>query len=112
MKTLVAALLVSMSVSQAFADGVLYCSGVNQETQKTEDVLVIEPDMAVVLSEKGDQRFLSPQWERGEIVSFSNSKVLVTLNYKDKTITTTQRADGSSKVHTNFKCTYPGDEMD
>ncbi|MEK2644908.1 hypothetical protein [Bdellovibrio sp. BCCA] len=112
MKALFAILLVSMSVSSAFADGVLSCSGINQDSDQREDVIVIEPEVAILRGVQGDAKFLSYQGEQGDIATYSNSQLLVTLNYQDRTITTKNRLDGSYKMHTNFKCTGSGDDMD
>lgn len=112
MKAFFAFLLVSTSLSQAFADGVLSCSGINQDSHQREDVLYVEADLAILHTETGDSRFLSVIGQKGNAMTYSNSKVHVAVDGQARTITTTQRSDGSSKVHTEVKCTGTGDDME
>nr|WP_295904996.1 hypothetical protein [uncultured Bdellovibrio sp.] len=111
MKALLTTLAVFICASSALADGVLSCSGVNQDSNQREDVIVIEPEVAILHGVQGDAKFLSYQGEQGNVATYSNSQLLVTMNYQDRTITTKNRLDGSYKMHTNFKCTGSGDDM-
>lgn len=100
--------LVSLVTSAALADGTITCKGFDASKNVTEDVLMIEADMAILLTASGDESFLSPRWSNNEIKDYANDIYVVSVDLTAKTITTEKRIDGSKKVHTEAKCRHNG----
>ncbi|UOF02541.1 hypothetical protein [Bdellovibrio reynosensis] len=112
MKALFAALVMTLSFSQAFADGYITCTAIDPDNGQRDDIMALEADIAFILTEKGDDGVLSYIGEKNGVRNFSNSKVQVIMNNNDHTVTVIQRATGASKVHTELKCVGSGDDIE
>ena len=101
--------LMSVVASWALADGTITCKGFDADKNKAEDVLMIEADMAILLTASNNEGFLSPRWQNGQVKDYANDLYVVTVDRQANTITTDDLRSGAKKVHTDAKCRYNGE---
>lgn len=101
--------LMSVFATSALADGTITCKGFDAKRNKTEDVLMIEADIAILLTVSNNEGFLSPRWQNGQVRDYANDKYVVTVDHNKRTITTENRLNGAKQIHTDAKCRYNGE---